>query len=156
VAGTSIDITHNAPAIETALSELAAATDDLTPLMQEISVFLERRARERFDREEAPDGTPWAALEDSTLARKQRKRVPVNKILHGQSLHLRDTIFPFWSAVEAGISTGPGTERYAATHQFGDPARNIPARPFLGIGNQDRGDLLDLIEDEFQAILSAL
>ncbi|MGD9861558.1 MAG: hypothetical protein AB7S90_16105, partial [Marinobacterium sp.] len=49
----------------------------------------------------------------------------VDKILHGQSLHLRDTIFPFWSKNEAGVSTGPGTEAYAAAQQFGTEGLNI-------------------------------
>jgi phage gpG-like protein len=36
---------------------------------------------------------------------------------------------------------------YAATHQFGDDERNIPARPYLGLSQENAQDVLDVIED---------
>jgi len=40
---------------------------------------------------------------------------------------------------------------YAATHQFGDPARNIPARPFLGLSTDDRTEILALAQAWLEA-----
>ncbi|WP_028470031.1 hypothetical protein [Neptunomonas japonica] len=76
---------------------------------------------------------------------KQRKGVPIDKILHGQHLHLRDTIFPFWGNNEAGVSTGPGTEAYAATQQLGAEERNIEARRFLGLSAEDETEVIEIM-----------
>lgn len=156
MAGASIDITHNSKVVEQALQKLERVTDDLEPMMMEMAEYLHERTWDHFDKEEDPDGTPWAALQASTLERKQKKKVPVNKVLHGKSLHLRDLIFPFWSESESGVSTAPGTDAYAATQQFGDLSRNIPARPFLGFGYEDLKEILDMAESEYQALLDGL
>ena len=34
---------------------------------------------------------------------------------------------------------------YAATHQFGDPERIIPARPFLGVSDEDNRFIVDTL-----------
>lgn len=120
--------------------------------MMEIAEYLHGQTREHFDNEEDPDGNAWAPLQASTLARKSRQGVPVNQILHGETLHLRDTIFPFWSANEAGVSTGPGTDAYAATHQFGDDSRNIDARPFLGIGPDDEAEIIAILQEALEGV----
>ena len=40
----------------------------------------------------------------------------------------------------------PGTNLvYAATHQFGDPERNILARPFLGASGEDNRFIVDTL-----------
>ncbi|KJZ06483.1 hypothetical protein TW85_25050, partial [Marinomonas sp. S3726] len=82
-----------------------------------------------------------------TLERKEKKGVSVNKILHGETLHLRDTIFSFSSDDEAGLSTGPGTEAYAATQQFGDTDRNIVERRYFGIGELDETEIISIIHE---------
>ena len=37
------------------------------------------------------------------------------------------------------------TTEDAATHQFGDPERNIPARPFLGVSDEDNRFIVDTL-----------
>lgn len=39
---------------------------------------------------------------------------------------------------------------YAAMHHFGDPRRGIPARPFLGVSTESRGDVLQAIVDHLE------
>lgn len=36
---------------------------------------------------------------------------------------------------------------YGATHQFGDPRRSIPARPFLGLSTDDKTELVAILND---------
>ncbi len=145
----SIRVSYDDSAITQALKKLQALGGNMQPAMLEISEFLHYRTREHFDETEAPDGTPWATLTPKTLARKQKQGVPVADPLHGESLHLRDMIFPFASNDEAGVSTGPGTEQYAATHQFGDEKRNIAARPYLGLSAADEAEILEIVEGYF-------
>lgn len=155
MAGThsTIGVDYDDSQIRDALQRLNRLAGDMSPAMREIAEYLHERTRDHFDNETAPDGTPWATLTDATLKRKLKQGVPVNQILHGQSLHLRDTIFPFHSEDEAGVSTGPGTSAYAATHQFGDDSRNIQARPYLGLSPADEQEILGIIDDHIQATL---
>ncbi|MBR9868296.1 MAG: hypothetical protein GYB20_16715 [Oceanospirillales bacterium] len=78
-----------------------------------------------------------------------KKGGAVDRILHGETLHLRDTVFPFWSATEAGVSTGPGTEAYDVTHQFGDNDCNIEVRESLGLSDEDGQEVIDILEAFF-------
>lgn len=152
MAGTqsTIRVEYDDTQIQRLLRKLNRLSDDMSPAMLEVSEYMHERTRDHFDNEQAPDGTPWATLSPATLKRKQQQGVPVNQILHGQSLHLRDTIYPFHSADEAGVSTGPGTEAYAATHQFGDETRNIEARPYLGLSAEDEQEIIGILEDHIR------
>ena len=155
MAGTQQQITvdYDDTHVQDALNQLLQLTQNTEPVMSEIAEYLHGRTRDNFDAEQDPDGNAWAPLKDSTKKRKADMGVPINKILHGQSLHLRDTIFPFWSDNEAGVSTGPGTDAYAAAQQFGYLARNIPARPFMGISADDEREILAILEGEILAQL---
>ena len=146
----SIRIDFDDSKIMRELNRLQSLGTQMQPVLLEISEYLHTSTRDRFDQGEAPDGTPWATLTPKTLARKQKQGVPINDPLHGESLHLRDMMFPFHSDTEAGVSTGPGTEKYAATHQFGDSDRNIEARPYLGLSVEDEVEILEIIESYFE------
>lgn len=149
MAGTnlSIGVQYDDSQIQKHLRKLHKLSGDMSPAMLEISEFLHERTRDHFDDEQAPDGTPWATLSPATLKRKQAKGYPVDQILHGQSLHLRDTVFPFHNSIQAGVSTGPGTAAYAATHQFGDEKRNIKARPYLGLSTADELEIIEILKE---------
>jgi phage virion morphogenesis protein len=146
----SIQVDFDDSDIQKALQKFSKIGNNLPAAMLEISEYLHERSRDHFDNEAEPDGTPWATLSPETLERKQKRGVSVNKILHGETLNLRDTIFPFHSADEAGISTGSGTKAYAATQQFGDDDRNIEARPFFGMSDEDETEIIDIIHDHLE------
>lgn len=161
---------------ELSLDELRARLNnvdaDLGSAMVEISEALLQSTQERAAKEVAPDGTPWTPLAESTKLQKARQSLSINKILHGESGNLFGTLFPFAGALEAGVSTGPGSSQYAAAHQFGSqfggslpraprlPAgsrgklgaitsvskrRQIPARPYLGISRDDQAEVIDIL-----------
>ncbi|SEQ24555.1 phage virion morphogenesis (putative tail completion) protein [Amphritea atlantica] len=148
---TAISLAYDSDPVYEVLDRFIEKVSNTQPAMMEIAHFLEERTRDHFDNEEDPDGNPWAPLKAATIKRKQRKGVPVDKILHGETLHLRDTIFPFWSADEAGLSTGPGTDAYAATQQLGDESRNIEARSFFGLSDEDEVEVIDILDEFIQA-----
>ena len=158
--GASIEITFDDARVIEALTRLAAAGKDLTPAMREIGEHLLNTTRQRFSDEEAPDGTPWAPLTATTKRRKTRN---VEKILtesgalrgHGLAyLARRDE-------VEVGSPL-----IYAGTHQFGAargsfgstakgapiPWGDIPARPFLGVSNDDKDAIFRIITDHLRAV----
>lgn len=135
MAGTQqqISVDYDDSLVQDALNRLLQLTQNTEPVMMEIAEYLHGQTREHFDNEQDPDGNAWAPLKESSKKRKADMGVPINKILHGQHLHLRDTIFPFWSDNESGVSTGPGTDAYAAAQQFGTEGMkiNVPAHQRL-------------------------
>ena len=108
----------------------------------------------RFDREEAPDGTPWEPLSPKYRQRKMRI-FGEDKILRLRG-YLRDTIRYQASDTELRL----GSNRvYAALHQFGGHFRAfgthdavMPARPYLGLSNEDQQEILDTVQDAFTAM----
>jgi phage virion morphogenesis protein len=93
-----------------ALAELMSRLGDLQTPLLDIAEYLHQSTDNRFSRQVAPDGSPWAPLAPSTLARKKS-----NKILR-QDGHLQDTIRHSVSGNELDF----GTDRpYGAIHQFG-------------------------------------
>jgi phage virion morphogenesis protein len=143
MAGASLDIElsiANFAEVEAAFRELQDKLTDLTPFFQDIGEALLNSTRERFRTQTAPDGTPWAAL---TTGYRTRKKKNQNLILTLNG-YLRGTL---------NVRAGPKEVRigtpliYGATHQFGRPEKNIPARPFLGLSTDDETMILDALND---------
>lgn len=137
--------------VRTALDRLIGRVEDASPAMREIGELLIERTRARFRQGQAPDGTPWAPPSPVTLARKRDPRP-----LFGESRRLSSEI-----AYEAGsdfVEVGSSLV-YSAVHQFGAakgafgrtrrgapiPWGDIPARPFLGLADDDRRDVLEIL-----------
>jgi len=144
-------------AVERRLRDLAAGGRDMKLTMGSIGEYLVRTTRDRFHDEEAPDGTPWAPLRETTKRRKQRN---VGKILTEEG-HLQMVVLQADSdSVEVG-----SPYIYAGTHQFGAergafgatrrgspiPWGDIPARPFLGLSDADRNEIEDIVREHFIA-----
>ncbi len=116
------------------------ANPDFTELMESIGAMVETQTDVRLkSTKTAPDGTAWPALNP---AYKKRKKTDGGILqLEGD---LRKSIV---SLVTGGLSVEIGTNLvYAATHQFGDPRRNIPQREFLGLSPENEEAISGLIE----------
>lgn len=153
--GTYLNITHNSDEIVSAFNQLLQSGQDLTPAMAEIGSYLELQTRDHFDNEEAPDGTPWAPLSPTTLKFRAEKGLPIDRILHGETLNLRDEIHTTYDSDSVEISSGQPAQAYAAMQQFGGttspdsmiPGVDIPARPFFGYSDQDEEYILEVLSD---------
>lgn len=130
-----------AEAATAALTRAAALLEDMTPVMKAIGELLVRSTKQRFLKGQAPDGSAWKAKSPVTLARSRDSRP-----LFGPNNRLNREIFPESGSdfVEVG-----SPQPYAAMMQFGGTkARfphlwgNIPARPFLGISQEDEDNIL--------------
>ena len=126
---------------------------DLTPVMADIGEQLLNSTRQRFSDQVSPEGEAWSPLSHVTKARKKKNK---DKILTEEG-RLRRLL-----SVQAGknyVDVG-STRIYAGTHQFGAergaysktqrgaliPWGNIPARPFLGVSNDDKKTILEIIQ----------
>ena len=141
-----------------ALARLGPILDpDFAGLNQAIASLGESQTRRRIDEEKsAPDGTPWQANRAGTPILKQTGR------------NLLDSIA---SSSDEESATWGATWEYAHVHQEGaviEPktakvlvfqgpngkvfARRVtvPARPFIGLSDENRAEMNELITDFFQ------
>jgi len=138
--------------IAKALNKLLRQGSDLSPALVEIGDYLVDSTQERFNDQQAPDGTPWEELSPLTLSRKKSGL----KILGGETGSLRDNIN---YQLQGGNTLLVGSnEEYAAMHQFGGitssrsmfPNQEIPARPFLGVAPFEHKEILTILQNHLQ------
>lgn len=143
--------------VEQTLARLVSRMSDTLPLMDGIGLYLESATIERFDREQAPDGSKWKP--------SHRARAEGGKTLT-DSARLKQSITHNASATRVEVGTNV---IYAAVHQFGAKISakskkglaftlpgvglvfaksvTIPARPFLGMSAEDETEVVQLAED---------
>jgi phage virion morphogenesis protein len=152
----SFSIRYRDAGVLAALRGLSAMIGDPSAITRAIAALGESATRLRFRTQMAPDGTPWKP--------SLRAQVSGGRTLT-QDGHLSGSI----SARHGPGFAEWGVNRiYAAIHQFGGTIRaksgkalrfrlaggkfatvkavKMPARPYLGISSDDRGDILDLIQ----------
>lgn len=153
--------------VRAALTRLRAGLADLTPAMRDIGETLAESTKRRFASSTAPSGARWAPNSQVTilqylarykgshtkagaLSAKGATRAGGKKPLIGETRSLSSQIF--YQAGRDGVEVGSSMV-YAAVQQFGARAKafgrapwgDIPARPFLGLSEQDRADILDIL-----------
>jgi len=110
MAGVTLEVTVDQNQIGKALYELTERMGDLTTPLNDIAEYLHQSTDNRFRQQVAPDGSPWAPLAPSTLARKKSGRIL------REAGTLQDTLRHSVSNNELSF----GTNRpYGAIHQFG-------------------------------------
>lgn len=136
----SIDVTDDE--LRAALQRLAHALGPgLGAAMREIGEEMVLATQERFRTQAGPDGVAWAPLTRRYAASRRKRKSPEILVLRGL---LQGLIR--YEATSDTVSWG--TDRaYGATHQFGRAEKNIPARPFLGLSDDDRATVIAIIED---------
>lgn len=128
-----------------ALRNLQQLAGDLRPALAEIGEDLIDSTKQRFVTSTAPDGGDWALNSVlSTLLYKEGDMPLVNYGTLSESIQknvTRDTL-------EVG-----STMKYAAMQQFGGTKEefphlwgDIPARPFLGLSDEDKSDILAVLD----------
>lgn len=155
-----------------ALNRLVAGLEDATPAMREIAEFLVQSTKDRFGTGASPDGVTWAPKSETTKAAYRRRGEKVDeRPLFGPGSDLSRQIFA--RADRNSVEWG-STRIYAGTMQFGAaqgqfgafmgkdkrgrdhfhhiPWGNIPARPFLGISQDDREGILEIVGDYLEGL----
>lgn len=74
----SITLEYNFKNAAAAIAAILQRTDNVQPLYNDIGEYLLIAHDRRFDKQQAPDGTPWRALSPRYLRRKKKNK---NKIL---------------------------------------------------------------------------
>jgi len=154
-----ITITVQDEAISAALTRLMAAVSDMRPAMNDIGQALVISSKARIDQGVTPEGAAFAALSPTTLAAYANAKPP--KVSRGplkQSGMMQSQIFHSYGSDHAEVSSNAIQAAVmqfgAARGQFGTTSRggsipwgNIPARPFLGVSDEDRVMIHDIVEE---------
>ncbi|MBQ4852699.1 phage virion morphogenesis protein [Pseudoalteromonas sp. MMG012] len=146
MSGVKLNINFDSKQVARELNELVDSVQDRTALHRDIGEYMQLSTAERFAKEQAPDGTPWEPLKESTKKRKTKNR---NSILRENDF-LRDTL-----AYDAGSDAMEfGSNRVqAALMQWGGTDDMAPgpaaveARPFVGVSNDDEDEIIQLADD---------
>ena len=132
-------------AVTAALTRLSALTGDMAPIMKQIGELLAQSTQDRLKAGISPDGTAFAPRSPVTIANYARKKVSFGGVLYrGGDLYNQIASESGSDYVEVGSNMA-----YAAMMHFGGTKAafpnlwgNIPARPFLGISQDDERDIL--------------
>jgi phage virion morphogenesis protein len=141
---------------DTATSALRDAVHSLDgsatqELLTRIGEYLQGAVQDRAKLQISPDGVPWSPLSPRYARRKQRKK-PGVPILKFEGRMLEHQLTYQVTGRELAIGT---MAKYGATHQLGDPERNIPARPWLfldygsGLSAEDAAEIVAIAHGLF-------
>ncbi len=154
--GARAEVAMDDAAVRQVFARLAALDGDQTTLMQKIGAQLRLHVDERFEDGKGPSGLPWKK------SRRAQERGGSTLIESGRLLGSMTYV-----AAPRSVEIGTNVE-YAAIHQFGGTIRaktpkglrfkvggawrrmmqvTLPARPFLGISQDDRDEMEAIVAD---------
>ncbi len=145
---TVIRIEINDTAFRATLQRIHARLSNPRPLMAGIANLMLEAVEDNFEQERNPEtGAKWPSLSQSTQDARQKKGSWPGKILQ-VSGSLASSVSQSYGDDFAAVGTN---KVYAPIHQFGGKAgrkhaATIPARPFLGLSQQARQDIIEAVE----------
>lgn len=107
-------------------------------LLDQLADLMLTQNRKRLDQEkESPSGESWAPWSESYSERKKG----------GEQLEESGQLLDSLQAQSGSDGVSLGSDLiYAAVHLYGDEARGIPARPYLGFSDDDLVELGEVAE----------
>jgi len=178
--GVKVRVKADTRDLTAAMSQLRKAGGDaaIQVALKSIGELLLNSTRERMNKQVGPDGRPWAPLNPAyagTAAdRTKGGKVKTRGVKKGPKiLQASGQLFGSLRYQISGEQLQLGTNKiYAAVHQFGAVIKprnapalvfwlggklvhaqkvTIPARPFLGLSADDRSNVLEAIQEVYEA-----
>ena len=149
--------------VTAALTRAVRAMGNLREFMQDAGELLQSSTQDRIERGEQPDGQPFAPRSQTTLDRYARIGKPFGAPLNYSGamrlgIHFEageDYLELGSNALQAAVMQfGAKQDQFGQTARGGPiPWGDIPARPFLGLSEQDKTDLLAELGDWLEQAL---
>lgn len=125
-------------------------------LLEAIGFQVEQQTKRRIHEEKtAPDGSSWPEWSDAYLAASEESQEKAERKAGRKSGGPHHTILELTGSLRDSITFAVGSDAeevevgsnlpYAATHQYGDEARHIPKREFLGVSEANARELDRLV-----------
>lgn len=149
MSGLSYEVEIDNVDTEAELTRRLAQMDDLTPFHAIVGEHLLVSLDERFESETAPDGSPWQRHSPVTTAHRLGTYGNAPLTILRLSGRLAGSFN--YQANSDHVRVGTPVV-YAAIHHFsGKAGRNrtvtIPARPYLGLSDEDRRAIVEIAEE---------
>lgn len=141
MAGSTLKIKIESGGFEEWTRDLKA--DDLNRLEKSIGLEMAEIARDHIEEHKTPEGQqmkPWSEKYEKRVRDSGDRR----DILMGPERRLHHSIS--YMITNEGIYYGSNMV-YAAVHQWGWKEKNVPARPYLGMGPEEKQGIEDILED---------
>ena len=145
-----------------ALNRLLVAVDNPRPALLDAAEQLMQSTQQRFSTKTAPDGSQWDRNSDVTIARKGENnpliggdigvdgfRVGGGTLLQQFNYDLSDDGFDLFNTMQYAAMQQFGGAKEEFPHLWGD----IPARPFLGVSEDDKEHVLAIFTQFFERSL---
>lgn len=148
-----IRIELNDEEITAAFARLSARLTDMSKPMNDVGRFLVKTTQERIGAGLTPDGAAFASRAQSTLEIYARKKFSYGLPLNRSGDMRKNSISHTYGTDFAEIGSNA---IQSAVMQFGAPKGslganspwgNIPARPFIGLSDDDRTGIIGIIEE---------
>ena len=141
MAGSSLKIKVDGGGFEDFLRDLKG--EDLYELEKSIGLEMAEVARDHLEEHKTFEGKPmkpWSEKYEERVRKSGERRDillgPERRLHRSMSFQVRND----------GIYYGSNMV-YAAVHQWGWKEKNIPARPYLGMGPEEKQGIEDILED---------
>ncbi len=119
---------------------------DTSDLLLSLAIEGENQTRRRLSEEKkAPDNSAWPEWSFKYLLTRHQ-----GHSLLMSSGGLLDSIT---SDADTHTAIWGSNKVYAATHQFGDAARNIPKREYLGLSDENFADMQAIANDWIESVI---
>lgn len=160
-----IEMEYNDAQVSAALQGLFDQLAGTVPVMERIGLHLVDSTEDRFAAQVSPEGQPWAPRSKTTIENYERRKLRYGGILHlsgqlGSNIHSEagpDFVIvgspePYAAVMQFGAAQGAfgafiGKDKLGRDHFHHLPWGDIPARPFLGVSDQDKTDILDIVHE---------
>jgi phage virion morphogenesis protein len=165
-----IKLTVAEDGITGALTGLSAGMGDNSSLMVDLAQYLYLATHKNFEKESGPDGSVWVPRSPATLEIYKRQRSLWGRILQKEgglfdsiatdSGHGFASVFvnrPYAAVQQFGAAKGSfgpysGTSKSGRRYSGSSPWGNIPARPFLGIAEEQETAILDIVQEWLEGL----
>jgi phage virion morphogenesis protein len=144
--------------VREAFNRLVATGENPQPWLTAIGRDLEASTKLRFRDSQAPSGAAWAGLSPVTIALRRGGGARAKPLLDTGRLANSITSSTGPNYVEVGTNVIYARFQHygAAKGAFGRTSRgspipwgNVPGRPFLGLSQQDRASVLEVLTEAF-------
>ena len=143
---------------------------DLTPFWDSVGMYMVKRTMRHFQQEQSPEGVKWKPLSARRIQQRNKRHKGGRMKILSDTGELRRSVA--YRAFKSRVIFGSALE-YAAIHQFGGTVTvrkkgtykhnyglgkpqggsysyrwqvKIPARPYLGVTNDDRQKVLSMLK----------
>ena len=154
-----IEIDVNLDDYERKLTKYIALARDMSPLNRGLVGILADIPERAFAEEADPStGDKWAELSPVTIKRRGNSG-PILQVSGQLAGEMASDYGPDFARVTAGKEYAPTHQYGAEQGEFGTTSRggpipwgDIPARPFFGVGERDKDDMQDFLQDALQRL----